>query len=317
MASYFATASKIINSRPSLHLEDGRVYSPYDLLRLSLLGGGFPDKQLLVSTENKQIKDKLDIMAKMKRSLQNALFAKYTEQLYFSSDYRQRGNFQMHSKFLEPGDVILSNKAFELTDSFVKSLRRVAYLDIHKKHAVVYHQIDPSQPFDLQAFTGSFKRCKTKDDRQNLVTKALGRHSFESIDLRKCSFVAKQNEGPNIDCFFRRSKDQTKIHPIDDDIVFSLNGAKQLYDSNTPGASAVLPILPAAAVNLAQGSGKKKQQVRFAEEEQIHHIQDKKEEKRDVAENRAEGNDQGEKQENQPFITRSGRISKPPNKLYI
>ena len=188
MATCFSIAAKCINSRPSLLMDDGCVYSPYDLLRLSLLGGGFPECNLTVSSENPKIQDKLSAMAKMKKSLQTALFTKYTQQLYFSSPFRQRATFEMHTKFLEEGDLVMYSKAFELTGSFVKSLRRIAFLDIHKKHAVVFHLIEPDVEFDVHDFTEKFKKCKSKAEKQKLVTRHLGKHSFESIDLRKCSF---------------------------------------------------------------------------------------------------------------------------------
>ena len=125
--------------------------------------------------------------------------------------------------FLETGDLVMSNKAFELTGSLTKSIRRIAFLDAHRKHAVVYHQIDPNTDRELNVgtFSKDFNSCKSKGERQNLVTRYLGRHSFESVDLRKCSFVAKHCEGPQLDMLFRRSKDQTQLHPIGDDTVFS------------------------------------------------------------------------------------------------
>ena len=253
MASYFASATKCINSRPCLMLDDGKVYSAYDILSFSLYGGGFPDHQLSVSSNNRQIKSKLDFMAKMKKELQLALFHKYTKHLYFSSDFRQRGNFQVHSMFLETGDLVMSNKAFELTGSLTKSIRRIAFLDAHRKHAVVYHQIDPNTDRELNVgtFSKDFNSCKSKGERQNLVTRYLGRHSFESVDLRKCSFVAKQCEGPQLDMLFRRSKDQTQLHPIGDDTVFDLHSTEKVLQSHTPRASAVVPVLPLEAVRLA------------------------------------------------------------------
>ena len=308
MSAYFAVAAKCINSRPSLVLSDGKVYSPYDLLRLSLLGGGCPESDLCVSTDNKQIRDKLKAMASLKRSLQTALYTKFTEQLYFGSAVRQRATFEMHSRFLQQGDLILYNKAFEITGSFVKSIRRIAFLDIHRKHAVVYHLIDPEIEFDVHSFTERFQKCKSKAERQKLVAKELGRHSFESIDLRKCSFVAKQEEGPNIDCFFRRSKDQSKIHPIEDDTVFSLSQTSKLFHEKSPGASAVLSHLPPEAIQIASQEWQKTRRVHFKEQEP-----DKVEPEETRNEERSINDGSCER----PRVTRSGRVSRPPMRLDI
>ena len=253
MASYFAAATKLINSRPCIQLEDGRIFSAFDLLNLSMLGGNFPDHELQVSSDNKRITSKLDYLAKLKQDLQLSIFTKYTKHLFFSSDFRQRANFQVHAMHLEPGDLIFSRKTFELTKSLTGSLRRIALLDTHKKHAIVYHQINPDirSTLDVKDFTLKFNKCKTKEEKCSLVSRCLGRHSFESVDLRKCAFVTKQSEGPHIDSLFRRSNDQNKKHPIKEDLVFDIKGTERLLRDQTPGASAVLPILPLEAVKLA------------------------------------------------------------------
>ena len=310
MASYFACATKCVNSRPCVMLEDGKVYSAYDILSFSLYGGGFPDHQLSVSSNNKQIKSKLDFMAKMKKDLQHALFHKYTKHLYFSSDFRQRGNFQIHSMFLETGDLVMSNKAFELTRSLTKSIRRIAFLDTHRKHAVVYHQIDPNTDRELNVvnFSRDFNSCKSKAERQNLVTQYLGRHSFESVDLRKCSFVAKQCESPHLDMLFRRSKDQTQLHPIGDDTVFDLHATEKLLQSHTPKASAVVPVLPLEAVRLASQALSHEKQNNLKKVEDKNNLSTKG--KKEKNENNNSGNLLTELKKGET-ITKSGRISKP------
>ena len=73
------------------------------------------------------------------------------------------GNFAFHSQGLEIGDIIILNEAFALTKNLSNSLRRIAYLDTHRRHGIVYHLISPNRKFDLQDFEKQYESCKTKN----------------------------------------------------------------------------------------------------------------------------------------------------------
>ena len=74
-------------------------------------------------------------------------------------------------------------------------------MDKHKRHAIVYHLISPNRKFDLENFQKQYENCRNKNEKQICVQHFLGRFSFESIDLRNCSFVAEAQSDGNIDIF--------------------------------------------------------------------------------------------------------------------
>ena len=47
MSSAFATIAKTINSRPILKSKSGQIFSPYDILAHTLVGGGYPSTELI------------------------------------------------------------------------------------------------------------------------------------------------------------------------------------------------------------------------------------------------------------------------------
>ena len=79
-------------------------------------------------------------------------------------------------------------------------------MDTHKRHGIVYHLISPNRKFDLQNFQKQYESCKTKNEKQICVHQFLGRFSFESVDLRHCSFVAEGHCEGNIDIFSAKNQ---------------------------------------------------------------------------------------------------------------
>ena len=122
-------------------------------------------------------------------------------------------------------------------------------------------------------------------------------------------------EGPQIDAFFRRSKDQTLIHPIEDDKVFSLNEAEHRLLSTQPAPSAVLPSLPAEAISIAHITGERGGGVQLEGEKCKWFKEEEEGITQEGQESKVEENDT--MNQNKITITRSGRISRPPNKLNI
>ena len=207
MSSAFATIAKTLNSRPILKTKSGQIFSPYDIQAHTLVGGGYPSTELRFPTTNDKLISQLSNLAKLKREIQESIFLHFSKLLLQTRDWRQRGNFAFHSQGLEPGDIILLNEAFALTKNLSNSLRRVAYLDTHRRHGIVYHLISPNRKFDLQDFEKQYKSCKTKNEKQLCVQQFLGRFSFQSVDLRHCSFIAKGDSEGNIDIFAKEKQD--------------------------------------------------------------------------------------------------------------
>ena len=79
-------------------------------------------------------------------------------------------------------------------------------MDKHKRHAIVYHLISPNRKFDLQNFQKQYETCKNKNEKQICCQQFLGRFSFESVDLRHCSFVAEAQCEGNIDIFSAKNQ---------------------------------------------------------------------------------------------------------------
>ena len=165
-------------------------------------------------TTNEKLISQLSNLAKLKREIQESIFVHFSKLLLQTRDWRQRGNFAFQSKGLQIGYIILLNKAFALTKNLSNSLRRIAYLDTHRRHGIVYHLISPNRRFDLQDFEKQYESCKTKNEKQFCVQQFLGRFSFESVDLRNCSFIAKGNSEGNIDIFCKgKAKFTTRPTP--------------------------------------------------------------------------------------------------------
>ena len=202
-------------------------------------------------------------MAILKRQLQSSIFNRFTERLKINRGFRQRANFGRHSKSVKIGDVVLSNLAFSLTHNFTKSLRRVAAIDEHHKHVLVYHLVNPSREFDLEDFKTGYGKCTDKLSRQKFISKWMGYFSFESLDLRHCSYVAPStNTMDNID-LFRSKVDQYVIHPFDDDKIFSLDEQHKLFLSHHPHSSASLPTLSKEILDMAQLEKSAVKRVKF------------------------------------------------------
>ena len=71
MSSAFATIAKSINSRPILKTTCGQVFSPFDIMGLTLVGGGYPSSELRFPTNNEKLKNQLSNLAKLKRQIQD------------------------------------------------------------------------------------------------------------------------------------------------------------------------------------------------------------------------------------------------------
>ena len=124
-------------------------------------------------------------------------------------------------------------------------------MDTHKRHGVVYHLISPNRKFDLQNFQKQYESCKTKNEKQICVHQFLGRFSFESVDLRHCSFVAEGHCEGNIDIF--SAKNQIS-RPAQLHTGGSLNvGELHNRPMNSEGSmSASLPSLPQDLLDLSR-----------------------------------------------------------------
>ena len=247
----FSTTCQSINTRPVIKMANGHIYSPYDLMCLSLFGGREPEQKLSIMTDEPKIRHQLSQFANVKNEIQEQLFNHYTKHLFISSGFRQRGNFQFMSQYLEEGDLIFYKEDFSKHKSFTKAIRRVAYLDKHRRHAVCYHLVSPEKTFDAEQFTADFNECKSKTDKQKLVSAMLGNFRFNSIDLRKCSFLCKKNAGVNLDECFKRSKRQNIDHPLTNTSAYPLeDNYKTLKEHNTPPSCKIVN-LPREAVSLA------------------------------------------------------------------
>ena len=107
MSSAFATMAKTINSRPILKAKSGQVFSPFDILGHTLVGGGYPSTELRFPTNNEKLMSELSNLATLKRQIQESIFVHFSKLLLQNKDWRQRGNFSFHSQGLQIGDVIL------------------------------------------------------------------------------------------------------------------------------------------------------------------------------------------------------------------
>ena len=136
MSSAFATMAKAINSRPILKAKSGQVYSPFDILGHTLVGGGYPNSELRFPTNNEKLMSELSNLASLKRQIQETIFVHFSKMLLQNRNWRQRGNFSFHSQGLQIGDIILLNRAYALTKNLSGSLRRIAFLDRHKRHGI-------------------------------------------------------------------------------------------------------------------------------------------------------------------------------------
>ena len=243
MSSAFSTMSKAVNSRPILKTDTGQVYSPFDLMGHSLVGGGPPDTELRVPTDSERLMKNLSSLASLKRDIQESIFLHFSQLLVQNKDFRQRGNFAFHSQGLRVGDIVLLNRAYALTKNLSGSLRRIAFLDRHKRHGIVYHLISPKRKFNLEDFQIEFDKCKNKSERQICVQHFLGRFSFESTDLRHCSFVAEAESTGNIDIFSAKNPNPRppQIHTEGSLNVGQLHN-KLMSEEGTISAS--LPSLP-------------------------------------------------------------------------
>ena len=247
----FSVCAQTFNCRPAFKMSNGEIYSPYDLMSLTLLGGKPPEESLTIYTDEPKIKQQLSQFAKIKAEIQEQIFNHYTKHLFISSGFRQRANFQFKSQYLEEGDLVFFKDAFLITKSFSKSIRRISHFDKHKRHAICYHLISPKERFDAIVFEDQFKKCKSKEEKQKLVTKSLGRFSFQSIDLRKCSFLCKMDADADLGKCFKRTKDQHSDHPIENPLAFNLNETFQRLKSSEQGPSGRVVKLPPEAVSIA------------------------------------------------------------------
>ena len=259
----FSVCAQTFNCRPAFKMANGEIYSPYDLMSLTLLGGKPPEESLTIYTDEAKIKQQLSQFAKIKEEIQEQIFNHYTKHLFISSGFRQRANFQFRSRYLEEGDIIFFKDAFMINKSFSKSLRRISHFDKHKRHAICYHLISPKEKFDAKLFEEEFNGCKTKQEKQLLVNKSLGRFSFQSVDLRKCSFVCKMDAEADLNKCFKRTKNQNSDHPIENPIAFNLDETFQRLQNSNQGPSGKVVDLPKEAVNIAmeqkQGQGETSQ----------------------------------------------------------
>ena len=124
-------------------------------------------------------------------------------------------------------------------------------MDKHKRHAVVYHLICPNRKFDLQNFQKQYETCKNKNEKQICVQQFLGRFSFESVDLRHCSFVAEAQCEGNIDIFSAKNQISrpAQLHTGGSLIVGELHHRLM----NSEGSmSASLPSLPQDLLDLSR-----------------------------------------------------------------
>ena len=226
----FAAASSTLNTRAIIKLTDGRLLSPFDVVSLTQMTGMEPFQNLKVHSDDRKIQAQIKDFENMKSNIQLEIFNKYCEHLFLDSGWRQRGNFAFQSKHLEIGDLILLKDEFQKTKSFSKSIRRVSHLDQHRRHCVCYHLVSPQGQFDNVQFEKEYKGCKTTAQKQQVVRQYFGNYSFQSVDLRKTTLVAKAKEGPKIDLFFKRSKDQVQRHPLVDANALQL---QKMYDKMT------------------------------------------------------------------------------------
>ena len=124
-------------------------------------------------------------------------------------------------------------------------------MDKHKRHAVVYHLICPNRKFDLQNFQKQYESCKTKNEKQFCVQQFLGRFSFESVDLRHCSFVAEGHCEGNIDIFSAKNQISRppQLHTEGSFDVGQLHH-RLMYEEGSMSAS--LPSLPQDLLDLSR-----------------------------------------------------------------
>ena len=247
----FSVCAQTFNCRPAFKMANGEIFSPYDLMSLTLLGGKPPEESLTIYTKERKIRHKLSQFAKIKAEIQEQIFNHYTKHLFISSGFRQRANFQFRSQYLDEGDIIFFKDSFLSSKSFSKSLRRISHFDKHKRHAICYHLISPKEKFDANVFEHDFANCKTKEEKQKLVQKSLGRFSFQSVDLRKCSFLCKMDADADLSKCFKRTKDQHSDHPIDNPMAFNLNETFLRMKDSDQGPSNKIIRLSKEAVQIA------------------------------------------------------------------
>ena len=207
-------AASTLNTRPMLKLNNGRIMSPFDIINITQLAGGPPFQSLQVHSDDKQIQRQIREFENMKGNIQMEIFNKYIEHIFLDSGRRQKGNFSLESRHLEIGDLLLLREAFEKTKNFATSIRRISHLDAHKRHCICYHTVSPIECMDTSNFENEYKACHTKQQKQLLTKKYFGQYSFQSVDLRKTSLVAKRNGSANLDIFFKHSKNPWAGHPL-------------------------------------------------------------------------------------------------------
>ena len=241
--SLLCQAAATLNTRPTLQLNNGRILSPFDIINLTQLAGVAPFQSLRVHSENKDIMRQITEYENLKTNIQIEIFNKYLDHLFLDSGRRQKGNFAMDSKHLQIGDLIILREEFKKTKNFSKSIRRISHLDVHKRHCICYHSVRPHRDMDYSHFCEKYKNCHTKEERQYLAAQYFGHFSFQSVDLRKTAFVAKRDDGNNLDLFFKHSKNPWVGHPLPCAGPLDIQGMQnKLQSATAPTSSGVMDI---------------------------------------------------------------------------
>ena len=249
VSASIAIATTLYNTRPCFALDDGEIYSPFDIMSLTTAGASAPENELNLYSDSAEIRSKFKEYKMLREEIQQQIFQHYCKYIYLNSNYKERGKFQCRSDNLQPGDLVISKAAFSQSKNISKSIRRIHKLNPSKRQAVVYHVVEAGDNFDTELFNISFAKCNSVIEKRRLVRKYFGRFSFQSIDLREVTFLC----GSNTECLelsMRRSRKPEKMQDFENPLSFCFDNLHKRLKSTAFRPSINTPALPLQAADM-------------------------------------------------------------------
>ena len=181
----------ILNNRP-LFCYENTIITPNHLKCVNLLQFD-SQKECQVNIKDKEEKEKIQRIRKLKEKLTEALFFNSINHLCHTTKFNQRARAGKSCQDLRVDDLVVDYQKFRSTKSISKSLARIYALSENKRSAILYYTTKNNE-IPYKSFKHKWEKASTKKQRRDLVIQYLGSFVYYSIATDNLYFLTRTKE---------------------------------------------------------------------------------------------------------------------------
>ena len=215
----------ILNNRP-LFCYENTIITPNHLKCVNLLQFD-SQKECQVNIKDKEEKEKIQRIRKLKEKLTEALFFNSINHLCHTTKFNQRARAGKSCQDLRVDDLVVDYQKFRSTKSISKSLARIYALSENKRSAILYYTTKNNE-IPYKSFKHKWEKASTKKQRRDLVIQYLGSFVYYSIATDNLYFLTRTKEAN-----FKFENHQRQENNDQESKCLDLQEIQRIFNTNT------------------------------------------------------------------------------------